>query len=51
MPEPIMHPVTVGAFVVEVEHWRCAYCAWEAHDVGAVRRHEETCPQRDDALW
>ena len=51
MPRPVEHVMHVGAFEVPVEHWACAYCGWEAHDVGAVRRHEETCPQRDDGLW
>ncbi len=51
MPEPATHEVHVGAFVVEVVHWRCGYCAWEAADRAAVIRHEERCTQRDDALW
>ena len=51
MPEPVVREAHVGTWVIPVEHWRCAWCHWEAADLGAVRRHEERCPQRDDGLW
>lgn len=51
MPEPVEHVMHVGAHAVTMEHWACRWCGWEAADRAAVVRHEDRCPQRDDALW
>jgi len=49
MPRPAVELLRVGAHVLQLERWECAWCGLRLADRAAVARHEQGCAQRDPA--
>lgn len=47
MPEPAVELLRVGAHVLRLERWACAWCGLRLADRSAVTRHEQGCGLRD----
>ncbi len=47
MPDPVVEWLHVGAHVLELPRWQCAWCPLRLADRAAVARHEAVCAQRD----